>query len=149
VTRFVLREMGQAIVTSHSPYVIEQFKPADVVMIQNSGDALTSAQMDFSTLKLKTYPLKKRQFAEAILARAVLVVEGSSEVAVFSAASAALERLGVDGYVHVDLAGVSLFDADGDKDVPKFAPVFKAMDKRVYGAWDKQTTEFDADARAK
>ncbi|MBE0703275.1 MAG: site-2 protease family protein [Afipia sp.] len=31
VTRFVLREMGQSIVTSHSPYVIEQFKPGDVV----------------------------------------------------------------------------------------------------------------------
>jgi putative ATP-dependent endonuclease of OLD family len=44
VTRFVLREMGQSIVTSHSPYVIEQFKPTDVLMIQNSGGALTSAQ---------------------------------------------------------------------------------------------------------
>jgi len=149
VTRFVLREMGQSIVTSHSPYVIEQFKPSDVVMVQNSGDALTSSKIDASTLKPKTYQLKRRQFAEAILARAVLVLEGSTEVAVFSAASAALERLGIEGYVHVDLAGVSLFDADGDKDVPKYAPIFKAMDKRVFGAWDKQTSSFTDDAKSK
>ncbi len=149
VTRFVLREMGQSIVTSHSPYVIEQFKPGDVVMVHNSGHALTSSQLDASTLKPKTYQLKKRQFAEAILSRAVLVVEGSTEVAVFSAASSALERLGVEGYVHFDLAGVSLFDADGDKDVPKYAPIFKAMDKQVFGAWDKQTSEFDEAAKAK
>jgi putative ATP-dependent endonuclease of OLD family len=148
-TRFVLREMGQSIVTSHSPYVIEQFKPGDVVMVQNSGDALTSSKIDASTFKPKTYQLKRRQLAEAILARAVLVVEGSTEVAVFNAASAALERLGAEGYVHVDLAGVSLFDADGDKDVPKYAPIFKGMDKLVYGAWDKQASEFDDDAKAK
>lgn len=149
VTRFVLREMGQSIVTSHSPYVIEQFKPGDIVMVQNSGEELTSAQIDTATLKPKVFQVKKRQFAEAILARAVLVVEGSTEVAAFGAASSALERLGAEGYVHVDLSGISLFDADGDKDVPKFAPVFKAMDKRVYGAWDRQTTEFDAAAVAK
>lgn len=149
VTRFVLREMGQSIVTSHSPYVIEQFQLTEIVMIQNSGNTLTSAQVNASTLKSKTYQLKRRQFAEAILARAVLVVEGSTEVAVFSAASAALERLGVEGYIHVDLAGVSVFDADGDKDVPKFAPIFKAMNKRVYGAWDQPNSEFDDDAKAK
>ena len=149
VTRFVLREMGQSIVTSHSPYVIEQFKPTDIVMVQNSGDALAGAQIDASTLKPKTYHLKRRQFAEAILARAVLVVEGSTEVAVFNAASAALERLGAEGYVHVDLAGVTVFDADGDKDVPKFAPIFKAMEKRVYGAWDKPNSDFDTEAKSK
>lgn len=149
VTRFVLREMGQSIVTSHSPYVIEQFKPGDVVMTQNSAGDLASSRIDASSLKPKTYQLKRRQFAEAILARAVLVVEGSTEVAVFAAASAAMERLGVEGYVHVDLAGVSLFDADGDRDVPKYAPIFRAMDKRVYGAWDKQTAGFDDAALAK
>lgn len=148
VTRFVLREMGQSIVTSHSPYVIEQFKPGDVVMVQNTGDALISSRIDASSFKPKTYQLKKRQFAEAILARAVLVVEGSTEVAIFGAASAALERLGLEGYVHVDLAGISLFDADGDKDVPKYAPIFKGMDKLVYGAWDKQTSNFGDDAKA-
>lgn len=149
VTRFVLHEMGQSIVTSHSPYVIEQFEPSDVVMIHNSGEALTSAQIDAGSLKSKTYQLKRRQFAEAILSRAVLVVEGSTEIGVFSSASSALERLGAEGYLHVDLAGISLFDADGDKDVPKYAPIFKAMGKRTYGAWDKQTADFDANAKAR
>ena len=77
-------------------------------------------------------------------------MEGSTEVAVFTAASAALERLGADGYIHVDIwLALSLFDADGDKDVPKYAPIFKGMDKLVYGAWDKQTSDFDHEAKAK
>jgi putative ATP-dependent endonuclease of OLD family len=38
VTRFVLAEMGQSIVTSHSPYVIEQFDP-DQIVILNRDEA--------------------------------------------------------------------------------------------------------------
>ena len=41
VTRFVLGEMGQSIVTSHSPYVIEQFEPRQIVILdRNDGGKL-------------------------------------------------------------------------------------------------------------
>jgi putative ATP-dependent endonuclease of OLD family len=85
VTRFVLAEMGQSIVTSHSPYVIEQFDPQQIVILnRDEGGALTGQPIDAQAVKPKTYRTERRQFAEAILSRAVLVVEGSTEAAVSS-----------------------------------------------------------------
>ncbi|MDT0164943.1 ATP-dependent endonuclease, partial [Actinotalea sp. AC32] len=123
--------------TSHSPYVIEQFEPGDIVPLHRRGDELIGSPIDATAIKAKTYRTESRQFAEAILSRAVLIVEGATELVVFSAASNALERLGRPGYTHIDLSGVSLFNAKNDSTVKKFAPVFKSMNKRVYGVWDR------------
>ncbi len=55
VTRHVLREMGQAIVTSHSPYVIEQFDPSEVVMLSRSKVSdLVGTPIDSHGIKPKT-----------------------------------------------------------------------------------------------
>ena len=102
VTRFVLSEMGQSIVTSHSPYVIEQFDPQQIVILnrQDAGQ-LTGHPIDAHEVKPKTFRTERRQFAEAILSRAVLVVEGSTEAALFPVASTVLEQsLGTDAYTH-------------------------------------------------
>ena len=100
VTRFVLAEMGQSIVTSHSPYVIEQFDPAQIVILnRDEGGALTGQQIDPQSVKPKTYRTERRQFAEAILSRAVLVVEGSTEASLFPVASSIMERLAA-GQLH-------------------------------------------------
>lgn len=136
VTKYVVQQMGQSIVTSHSPYVIEQFDAQDVVILERDEGVLVGAPIDASAVKAKTYRTNRRQFAEAILSRAVLVVEGATEAAIFPAASAVLERVR-EGYEHIDLSGVSLFNAGSDGSVPKFAPIFKALGKKVYGTWDK------------
>lgn len=145
VTKYVVHQMGQSIVTSHSPYVIEQFDAEDVVILSRNEGALTGAPIDGAAVKAKTYRTNRRQFAEAILSRAVLVVEGATEASIFPAASAVLERVR-DGYEHIDLAGVSLFNAGSDGSVPKFAPIFKALGKRVYGTWDKPNSPAAATA---
>lgn len=89
---FIVNRMGQAIVTSHSPYVIEMFDPADVVVLHRDDDGLLSSSpvalpADF---KPKRYRDNRRQFAEAVLARGVLVVEGSTEGALLAAVADAL-----------------------------------------------------------
>jgi putative ATP-dependent endonuclease of OLD family len=113
ITRFVLAEMGQSIVTSHSPYVIEQFDPAQIVILnRDEGGVLSGQSIDAQAVKPKTYRTARRQFAEAILSRAVLVVEGSTEASLFPVASSVMENsLPADAYMHFDLAGVSVFDA--------------------------------------
>lgn len=136
VTKYVLQEMGQSIVTSHSPYVIEQFDPESVVILARDGDQVSGSPIDAASVKPKTYRAQRRQFAEAILSRAILVVEGQTEMVAVHATSSALDRLR-PGYAHIDLAGVSLFNAGNDREVPKFAPIFKTMGKRVYGMRDK------------
>jgi putative ATP-dependent endonuclease of OLD family len=148
VTRFVLSEMGQSIVTSHSPYVIEQFDPGQIVILnRDEGGALTGQPIDAQAVKPKTFRTERRQFAEAILSRAVLVVEGSTEAALFPTASSIMEAsLGVDAYTHFDLAGVSVFNAGGDGSVPRHGPVFSALGKLSFGFYDKPNAALTQDA---
>ena len=151
VTRFVLAEMGQSIVTSHSPYVIEQFEPDQIVILTRSEEGqLTGRPIDTQEVKPKAFRTERRQFAEAILSRAVLVVEGSTEAALFPAASTVMEKsLGADVYTHFDLMGVSVFDAGADNSVPRFGPVFAALGKLAFGFYDKPNAPLPAEAKEK
>lgn len=151
VVRFALTEMGQTIITSHSPYVIEQFEPEQIVMLKrDAGGALSGKPIDTQGIKIKTFKTERRQFAEAVLARAVLVVEGSTEAALFPEASTVLERTrGSEKYTHFDLAGVTLFDAGGDGSVPRFGPIFKALNKVAFGFFDKPAAPLSADVQTK
>jgi putative ATP-dependent endonuclease of OLD family len=141
VTRFVLHEMGQSIVTSHSPYVIEQFEPNNIVMLNRDDQgSLIGEPIDTAGVKPKAYRTERRQFAEAILSKAVLVVEGTTEAAVFSVASSVLEGLKPGEYTHFDLAGVTIFTASGDGDVHRYGPIFKALAKMSFAVFDQPNT---------
>lgn len=150
VANFVLRKMGQSIVTSHSPYVIEQFEPEDIVILTRpQSSELRSVTVANTNLKTKKYRLERRQFAEAILARAVLVCEGATEAVVARSASSAAERtLGEEKYTHFDLSGVSIFTADGDGDVPRYGPIFNSMEKVLYAFTDQPKEPWVPDAKA-
>ena len=137
VVKYVLQEMGQSIVTSHSPYIIEQYEAENVVVLgRDDKRCFTGKPIDRSAIEQKNYRAQRRQFAEAILSRAVFVVEGATEVAAVNATSIALERFHA-GYSHIDLSGVSLFNAGGDQEAPKYGPIFKALGKPVFGMRDK------------
>lgn len=150
----VVRNMGQVIVTSHSPYVIERFAPEQIVVLdRDSAGSMTSSGITLPEgFKPKRYVANQRQFAEAVLARAVLVVEGATEASLFPVISDVLDRdpdPSLKDYLHIDLAGVSVFDAQNDVSVPLFAPLFKAMGKRVYGIHDTPTSPLKEDVEAK
>ena len=148
VTRFVLSEMGQSIVTSHSPYVIEQFDPEQIIILnRDNGGALHGRPVDTQAVKPKTFRTERRQFAEAILSRAVLVVEGATEAALFPVASSIMEAsVGADAYTHFDLAGVSVFNAGGEGSVPRHGRVFSALGKLSFGFYDKPNAALTQDA---
>jgi putative ATP-dependent endonuclease of OLD family len=149
VGRFVLHEMGQVIVTSHSPYIIEQFEPDNIVILTRDAKGnLNGHPIDLSGVKPKTFRTERRQFAEAILAKAVLVVEGGTELALLPEASSVMEA-SVPGYMHFDMAGVSVFNAGGDGSVPRYASIFKALEKPCFGFMDKPNAPLTADATAK
>jgi putative ATP-dependent endonuclease of the OLD family len=150
VAKFVLGEMGQCIVTSHSPYVIEQFDPAQIVILdRDNAGKLNGMPIDGAQVKLKNLRTERRQFAEAVLSRAVIVVEGSTEAAMFAAASTVMEKAKPpEEYTHFDLAGVSVFTASGDGDVPRHGPIFAALGKTAFGFYDKQAAAPAADVAA-
>ncbi len=171
VSRYVLDRMGQAIVSSHSPYIIEQFSPDQIVILQRDEHCtLTSRTLESAGLRPRTFRANRKQFSEAILSRAVLVVEGATEVALFGALSSALERFSQQAlaearraalesseggtemklpapYTHLDLAGISLFDAGGDGNVPKYGPVFSALGKTAFALYDKPLLPLGEDSR--
>jgi putative ATP-dependent endonuclease of OLD family len=131
--------------------VIEQFEPENIVIIDRASDGQTvsGSPIDTDVTKPKAYRSERRQFADAILARAVLVVEGSTESAVFAAASSMLEQfLTPYAYWDLDMAGVSIFDAKGDKAVPKYGPMFKALKKVAFAFYDKQANPFPPEVKA-
>lgn len=139
VGQFVLSEMGQAIVTSHSPYIIEQFEPEQIVALSRDGDGMLSSRtVQLGQIKPKRYRRERRQMAEAILGRGVLVVEGATEAALFPVASDVMEKALGQAYEHIDLAGVSVLNADGDTAVPGYGPFFTMLGKPVFGLYDKQ-----------
>jgi putative ATP-dependent endonuclease of the OLD family len=151
VTRFVLTEMGQSVVTSHSPYVIEQFGPEQVLMLNRDvAGTLESQRIDTNEVRPKNYHSERRQFAEAILSRAVLVVEGATESSLFPVASTVMEEaLGPHSYSHFDLAGLTVFNAGGDGSIPRYGQIFTSLGKLAFGFYDKQDTPPSADTVAK
>ena len=151
LVEFVVKHMKQVIVTSHSPYVIEKFDPDHVVVLsRDEAGTLTSNNVVLpADFKLKRYRDNRRQFAEAVLARAVLVVEGATEAAIFPAVADILDRDGTVNYQHLDLAGISVFDAGNDVSVPVFAPVFASMGKPVFGIHDAPKRPLESNVAAK
>ncbi|PZE86160.1 ATP-dependent endonuclease [Curtobacterium sp. MCBD17_032] len=148
---FVKRRMGQAIITSHSPYVIERFDPDQIlVLTRDTGGHLLGSSIALPPdFKEKRYRENRRQFAEAILAAGVLVVEGSTEASVFPVVADVMDADPSEDFVHPDLLGLSILDANNDVSVPLYAPVFKGMGKRVYGIHDRPTEPLSEDLMTK
>ncbi|MCD5316148.1 ATP-dependent nuclease [Kineosporia babensis] len=149
---FVVQRMGQVIITSHSPYIIEKFDPEHIVVFSrdNTGVLKSNTVALPADFKIKRFRDNRRQFAEAVLARAVLVVEGATEAAVLHAISDFLDAdPSIPDYLHLDLAGITIFDAGGDTVVPLYGPVFAAMGKPVFGIHDTPTKPFEASLQQK
>jgi putative ATP-dependent endonuclease of the OLD family len=134
---FVTRTMGQTIVTSHSPDLIERFRPDQVVVLtRDDSGTLSSPTLDLCDVKPWKYREQRRRFAEAVLANAVLVVEGGTEVATYLAIADVLDNDPAITYQHPDLAGLTVFDAGGDTRVPLYGQIFADLGKTVFGTHD-------------
>ncbi|MHB8910729.1 MAG: ATP-dependent nuclease, partial [Syntrophales bacterium] len=60
VINYVLREMGQTTVTSHSPYIIEQFEPEQIVMLNRSTEGVLSGRpINMQGIKTKTFKTER------------------------------------------------------------------------------------------
>ena len=144
--RFCLEKMDQFLVTSHSPYVIEQFEPDQIVLLQRKNDgSLKGKPIQLTDLKLKTFQGRlRKQFAEAMLGEGVLIVEGKTEENIFPVASFILERY-IESYRSLDLTGVTVVSADGDGNLVQLGKFFKSLNLRCYAFFDKQKNKEQID----
>ena len=132
---------SQALFTSHSPYVVEQFKPEQMAVLRrDAGGQLTSVSVALpDNVRLKTFREGIRtRFCEALLARRVLVVEGKTEFVAYAAAARRAAERDPAHYERLDTLGWVPFDAVGQGSVASFANFFRSLGKTVATIFDQQ-----------
>lgn len=137
----VRQKSAQAIFTSHSPYVLEEFEPRQVRVLKRSGGVLTGTPASYPpSVKPKAYRTEFRtRFCESLLAKYVLVVEGRTEFDALPAAARRLCELEPGKYKTLEHLGVAIIDAEGETNVAPLGAFFKGLGKTVFAVFDKQT----------
>ncbi len=137
------QKSAQAIFTSHSPYVLEEFDPAQVLVLKRAAGVMTGTPATYPpAVKPKTYRTEFRtRFCEALLARYVLVLEGRTEFDALPAAARRLCDLDPARFKSLENLGVAVLDARGDANVAPLGEFFRSLGKTVFAVFDKQTPE--------
>jgi putative ATP-dependent endonuclease of the OLD family len=138
---------SQAIFTSHSPYVLEEFTPEQTVCLSRDTNGVM-AQSNIvlpANVKAKRYRQEFRtRFCEGLLSRRILVAEGATEAAAFPAVCRRLHELNPDKYTTLEGLGVCIIDAYGESNISGMAAMYKNLSKDVYALCDKQAAGAEA-----
>lgn len=137
------QKSAQAIFTSHSPYVLEEFEPAQVVVLKRTAGVMTGIPATYPpAVKPKAYRTEFRtRFCEALLARYVLVLEGRTEFDALPAAARRLGELESSRYKSLENLGVAIVDARGETNVAPLGAFFRSLGKTVFAVFDKQSPD--------
>lgn len=139
IANYLLENTTQCLVTSHSPYVIERFDPAQIQVIRKdpTGRLTSIGVPGASVLKGKTYRKHARRgLAEAMLGRGVIVGEGVTEKDMILATAEKMEEEQPERFYPLDLSGVTVLSADGDGSMPEFGAFFRAMQITAFAVYD-------------
>lgn len=141
IAQYLISSSDQCFVTSHSPYVIEQFEPEHIRILRRDAEGSVSAKelRVGETVKSKTYKRHaRRAFSEAILARGVIVGEGITEKDILLAMAAKLEEAEPETHYPLDLAGVSVLSVDGEGSLAEFGEFFADLGISTYALFDSK-----------
>jgi putative ATP-dependent endonuclease of OLD family len=139
----IISKSAQAIFTSHSPYVLEEFIPSHIVVVNRKNGILTGTPAQYPpTVKQKIYREEvKRRFCESLLARRVLIVEGKTEYDALPVAAKRLHELLPNEYTTLEGLGIAIINAETETQVAPLGDYFCKMGKTVFAFFDKQTEE--------
>lgn len=149
VANYLLEETSQCFVTSHSPYVIERFEPDGIVKLnRNEQGELSGIPIKLPAgMKAKNYRQNfRRAIAEAILGRGVIVGEGITEQDALLVVAQKMEEHDANLFP-LDVAGISVINADGDGNLEKLGAFFKEIDIPAFAFFDRKKRT-DADIAA-
>ena len=136
----VIGKSAQAIFTSHSPYVLEEFDPSQILVINREGGELIGYPASLPpAVKQKMYREEvRRRFCEALLARRVLIVEGRTEYDTFPPLAKHLESLDPNSFSSLESLGIAIISANTDSQIAPLSEYFQALGKVTYAIFDKQ-----------
>jgi len=136
-----IRSMSaQAIFTTHSPYILDEFIPENLIMLRRDNGVMAATPATLPpAVKDKSYrdEIRKR-FCECLLARKVLIVEGRTEYDAVTAAARHLSELVPNKYKSLENLGIAVLDAQTDSQIDPLGAYFKALGKVVYAIADQQ-----------
>jgi len=133
---------SQTLFTSHSPYVLEEFTLEEtVVLARNADGALSRSNIKLpDSVKPKRYRQEFRtRFCEGLLARRILIAEGSTEAASFPVVCRRLAELKPDTYSSLEALGICTIDAGSETQIADLANFYRGLGKRTFAICDKQT----------
>jgi putative ATP-dependent endonuclease of OLD family len=136
----ICKKSAQAFFTSHSPYVLGEFKPAQILVLKRQNGVLSSINAQYPpAVKPKAYRTEFRsRFCEALLARRVLIFEGRTESDAFPAAARRLHELHPDEFKTFDAMGIATINAQTDSQIAPLGEHFKKFGKILFAIFDKQ-----------
>ena len=138
---------SQALFTSHSPYVLEEFAIAETVVLGRGPDGVLARKPINlpDNVKLKRYRQEFRtRFCEGLLARRILVAEGATEASAFPVVCRRLSELQPDAYRSLEAMGVCIVDAGSETNIPGMAKLYRELGKRTFALCDKQEAAREA-----
>jgi putative ATP-dependent endonuclease of the OLD family len=137
-----LRKLSaQSIVTSHSPYVLEEYSIDEVLVLNRTKEGeLTQASVTLpASVKQKRYRQEFRtRFCEALLSRRVLVAEGATEAAALPTAARRLGELNPATYASLEALGITVLDAGSETQIADLAGLYRPLGKETFALCDHQ-----------
>ena len=120
--------------------MIEQFNPAEIVCLRREAGKLTATPVTLPAhIKLKAYSSEVRlRFAEALLARRILLAEGDTEALAYPAAARRLAQLEPQKYASLEAMGIAVFNTRTDSQIAGYGTFFRSHGKTVFAVYDKQ-----------
>lgn len=132
---------SQTLFTSHSPYVLEEFKLEETIVLRRdkAGTLSQSTIVLPKSIKPKSYRQNFRtRFSEGLLSRRILVAEGATEASAFPTVCRRLGELDPATYCSLEELGLCTVDAGGEGSIADVAKLYRDLGKRVFAICDKQ-----------
>lgn len=140
IAKYVMEQTNQCFITSHSPYVIERFEPERIVrLVKAEEGALKGVPVKLpDAMKPKSYRQSfRRCLGEAMLGQGVIVGEGLTERDALVATAAAMEDADASLFP-MDVAGVTIIEAEGDGNLERLGEFFKTIGVPAFAFYDRK-----------
>lgn len=137
----VRAKSAQALFTSHSPYVLEEFTPEQILVLTRNEGVLTAVPASYPpSVKPKGYKAEiRKRFCEALLSRKVLIAEGRTEYDAYPAAARRLCELHPEEFQSLEALGIAIVDAETDSQIALLGEHYKKLGKTVFAVFDLQS----------